>query len=588
MPGIYGLVTTHNALNNLKCMAESMHLYQHFLQDELFSDQTVAISRTHLGHIGTKSPVKSGHLSVWLEGEAYNIASVCETLNIPYVDNSVANLLIAAEYDKKLIDCLSILDGYFCAAIYDSKYHKIKLITDRYGMRLLYMYHKNAVFAWGSEVKAILAIDGVDKQLDTRSFNCFMDLGHLMGEHTFFKHIKLIKPSTVIEYDLINDVATSTQYWKWSNIQPLSLSFEQSVDELGNRFIQSVRRRFNSNERIGISLSGGLDSRALFAAVNFLFPDYVGYAYTYGIPNCDDIAIAENVIAKSKWRHQLYFFIEDNWFQPRKKNIWNTDGMLDMKHMHGSEFLDQVSYEIDINLNGYLGDAVCGGSYMSKSNRLGVPVNNIIATDYYGEYAEGYDDVFFESDHFDNYLFMMRGRRFINYGTVNALPWIDQRIPFFDNDLIELIFGLPDAYRANNRIYSAMLQKYFPSFFKNIPWQQTGKPAAIIRKPTLLKEIFRKGMKIFNSLVGMKSTKDFVDYAQMIRNENVIDQLMVLFYKRDSHYQDLYNKNPYELWCQPHMNVKFIDYSNIILRAITIEIYLQHVLGGYQRIGNRV
>lgn len=53
------------------------------------------------------------------------------------------------------------------------------------------------------------------------------------------------------------------------------------------------------DEKIGISLSGGLDNRAIFAAVNHLYPDYKGYAYTFGVPECDDITIAEQVIARS-------------------------------------------------------------------------------------------------------------------------------------------------------------------------------------------------------------------------------------------------------------------------------------------------
>ena len=39
--------------------------------------------------------------------------------------------------------------------------------------------------------------------------------------------------------------------------------------------------------------------------------------------------------------------------------------MYDLKHMHGCEFLNELSKHIDINLNGYLGDVVCGGGWMN-------------------------------------------------------------------------------------------------------------------------------------------------------------------------------------------------------------------------------
>ena len=185
-----------------------------------------------------------------IEGEAYNVGDVADELSLEAT--SLSGLLLAAENSQKLDKCLNRLDGYFCAALYNVAARTLKLISDRYGMRLLYWYHKNGVFAWGSEVKAILAVDGVDKELDRTSYECFLDLGHLMGDHTWFKHIKLIKPATVLEYDLANNSVNNRHYWRWSEIRPSDLTFDEAVNELGKRFIEAVQRRFDPSERIGI------------------------------------------------------------------------------------------------------------------------------------------------------------------------------------------------------------------------------------------------------------------------------------------------------------------------------------------------
>ena len=55
---------------------------------------------------------------------------------------------------------------------------------------------------------------------------------------------------------------------------------------------------------------------------------------------------------------------------------------------------------------------------------------------------------------------MNRGRRFINMGIVSTLSSYEQRMPFFDNACIELIFSLPDDYRLNNKLYSLMLKVF--------------------------------------------------------------------------------------------------------------------------------
>jgi len=577
MPGIYGVANSNNAKANLEKMADAMYLYDHFIQNELFHDDHVGASRAHTGQVGeATSPARHWSNALWVEGEAYNVSDVADELGLE--TTSLSDLLLAAENSQQLDKCLNRLDGYFCAALYNAETRKLKLISDRYGMRLLYWYHKNGVFAWGSEVKAILAVEGVDKELDPTSYDCFMDLGYLMGEHTWFEHIKLIKPATVVEYDLASDAVNQHHYWKWSEIKPSNLTFDEAVDELGKRFIEAVRRRFDPSERIGISLSGGLDSRAIFAAVDYLYPDYKGYAYTFGIPGCDDITIAEQVISRSKnWKHEKFYFSADNWFEPRKEKIWNTDGMQDMMHMHGSEFASEIEKNMDVNLNGYLGDAVLGGSYLKSKNELNQRVDKSLASKAYGAHAEGYADDFYSIAHYDHFFYMVRGRRLINYGTANLLPWIGQRKPFFDNDVIELVFSLPDEYRADNRLYSAMLQKYFPKYFRDIPWQQTGKPAAITRKASIPVRAFRKGIRITKGLMGTKSTQGYTDYPAWIRDKEISEKLTGLLNYDSAEYKRLTDTDLAGRWLQPHLEGNLKNHSNEILRAATIELYLRRV-----------
>lgn len=578
MPGIYGVANSKNAKANLEKMADAMYLYDHFIQDDLFHDEHLGASRTHTGQVGeATSPARNGINALWIEGEAYNVSDVADELGLEAA--SLSGLLLAAENSQQLDKCLSRLDGYFCAALYNGETQKLKLISDRYGMRLLYWYHKNGVFAWGSEVKAILAVEGSDKELDPTSYDCFMDLGYLMGEHTWFVHIKLIKPATVIDYDLLTDAVSQHHYWKWSEIKPSNLKFDEAVDELGKRFIEAVRRRFDPSDRIGISLSGGLDSRAIFAAVDYLYPDYKGYAYTFGIPGCDDIAIAEQVMSRSKnWQHEKFYFSSSNWFEPRIEKIWNTDGMLDMMHMHGIEFLSEVAQYIDINLNGYCGDAIIGGGFLSR-----VPWNKRIsasnAKSFYGRYV-GLTDIdsdFYDIAYVEPNLHMNRVRRLTAYGSVNALPWLDQRKPFFDNKLVEFVFSIPDEYRANNRLYSAMLQKYFPKYFRDIPWQQSGKPAAVTRKSKLPYRALLKGFTIIKNLFGIKSVRAYTDYPAWIRDKEIADQLKKLLNYESAEYKIFVDEDVSKIWLEPHLNNLIFNHSNQILRASTLEIYLRKI-----------
>jgi asparagine synthase (glutamine-hydrolysing) len=442
-------------------------------------------------------------------------------------------------------------------------------------MRMLYWYFRDGIFAWSSEVKGILALDDINKTIDTTSPQCFMDLGYLMGEHTWFEHIKLINPATIIEFDTSSQKVEQYYYWRWSQIVPSDLTFEKAVDELGERFIEAVRKRFDPNEKIGISLSGGLDSRAILAAVNHLYPDYIGFAYTFGKPDCDDITIAKQVISRTNWRHQIFHFNDENWFLPRLEKIWNTDGMLDMMHMHGSEFLERISNDIDVNLNGYAGDVVIGGGFLDK-----IPLDTRISEEsskaFYKQYAtlSMFDSDFYNINHVEPNIYMNRVRRFTNMGTVNGLIKTNQRKPFFDNDIIELIFSLPDEYRLRNKIYSAMLLKYFPLYFSNIPWQKTGRPVG--SHTYIATNVFRKCNRIIKKICKIESNQGYTNYPKWIRNPNVSSHLKNILGVTNSHTSKIFKTDLGKRYLQPHL-LKQKNFSNQILRLTTMEVYFKKV-----------
>ncbi len=444
-------------------------------------------------------------------------------------------------------------------------------------MRILYYYYKDGRFAFSGEVKGLLGLDFVDNSFDSSQIDCFMDLGYLLEDNTWHKYIKLIKPATIMEFDINTKELTQKYYWKWSEIKPQNISFENVVDEFGELWLDAVRKRFNPNEKIGISLSGGLDSRAILAAVNKLYPDYKGYAFTFGKPECDDIKIAKQCIAKTKWQHKEFYFTNDNWFKPRKEKVWFTDGMLNMMHMHGSEFLNEVSINTDFVLSGYLGDVVCGASYIQSLDYLfNKRIDKNIAFIFYKNYASErwINDNFFDIDHVDPFLMMYRGRRFINMSTLNVLSYIGTRKPFFDNKLIEFIYSLPDEYRKTNKLYSAMLLKFFPEFFKEIPWQKTGKTIDKKIDSNFLSRTLRKVKRLPYKIGFLRDNHNYTNYKNWLKEREITKEITELLKKEKSQYQKYKDIDLYQNYFLPHLYGKK-DYSEEILRAVTIELYLR-------------
>lgn len=553
MPEIYGYVKQSPQETQIENMSQSLNYQNNFIQDEILCNDYIELGHIHIGHMKQdKNIFFNNGIYISIEGEQYDFQNL-----------SFEQLLYDAYTNKTLENTLNKLDGYFNAIIYDSNINKVFLISDRYGMRMLYYYFKDGRFGWSGEVKGLLELDFVDKTISKQSFDCFIDLGHLLEDITWFEYIKLIKPATIMEFDINNKELNQKYYWKWSEIQQQNISFDKAVDMLGELFINAVKKRFNPIEKIGISLSGGLDSRAIFAAVNHLYPNFKGYAYTFGIEGCDDIEIAKFIAQKTNWEHKIFYFTEYNWFEPRIERVWYTDGCLSMMHMHSSEFLEDVSTNMDFNLNGYAGDVVCGGGWFGK-----LPLNARATKEnlqsFYHNYTEiaKIEDTFYDICHCEPHLYMNRVRRFTNIGTINGLTNIDQRKPFFDNQLIKFIYSISDEYRKDNKLYITMLLKFFPKFFKDIPWQKT-----------------RKNVDGTESqyLDNTNVIREYISYAGAIREEKILKKLYEILDYHLSNYKYLTRIDAIKEYLQTHIENPKVNHIEKIFRFVTAELYLKDV-----------
>lgn len=556
MPGIYGYIKKDKSDNKIANMTKALYYQDNFIQDDIFSDDYIECAHIHIRNIkkDNKHFFKNG-IYISIEGEQYD-----------FNDKSFEEFIYEAYINNTLEEKLNKLDGYFHAAIYDSNIKKLFLISDRYGMRMLYYYYKDNNFAFSGEVKGLLELDFVEKKISQKSFDCFIDLGYLLENNTWFEDIKLIKPATIMEFDLTTKELSQRYYWSWAEIKPQNISFENAVDIVGELFIKAVEKRFNPNQKIGVALSGGLDSRAIFAAVDYLYPNNKGLAYTFGVDGCDDIEIAKLVISKTNWEHKIFNFTSNNWFEPRKFRNWVVDGMLNIIHMHGSEFLTEIRKENEFIVGGVIGDIVLRfSSLQNKVLAHDKRITSEIAELFYKNHSskEWIEDSFYDIERTEPFLLMNDGRRFSNMGISNSSDSLNYRCPFMDNQLLEFIYSIPDEYRNNNKLYSAMLLKFFSKFFKDIPWQQTRKNLDGTNSPYLKNENIIRG---------------YMNYAGAIRKKSILDEIFKILNYESSIYKNFTDIDAIKTYLQPHLDSIQVNHIEKIFRFVTAELYFKEVL----------
>ena len=163
---------------------------------------------------------------------------------------------------------LARLNGTFSAAIWDDDRGELHLITDRFGLRPLYVALAAGGCVASSEIKAVLGCGGVPRGRSEDGIAAFFAFGYLFGTETFFAGIRALPPSTCATFRPADADYREARYWAPRPPGPGRRERAGDLaDALDTSLATAVERRAPAGERLGLSLSGGLDARTLLALV---------------------------------------------------------------------------------------------------------------------------------------------------------------------------------------------------------------------------------------------------------------------------------------------------------------------------------
>jgi asparagine synthase (glutamine-hydrolysing) len=522
-----------------------------------------------------RQPYIAADLAVWFDGEIYDFAEFKTDINL----HESTTAIVAALYRRHGLTWLKRIDGNFAATIYDRARMQLHLLNDRYGLRRLYIW-KGVKLVWASTLRSFLSAPGFTPRLDPMAVDEFFDLHYITEDRTWFKEVTLLPSGSILTWDIRANAGKVIRYWWWDEIKLLGgrLNETEVADELGNLFVHAVERRVGPGERIGLELSGGLDSRAILAAM----PNHgeVVHTFTFGVEGCADRVIAARVAAVRGAAVHQFSLDETNWLLPRFRGVWFTDGQSSLMHMHGIEATEVESALCDVVLNGFLGDGVLRGSYLFEG-ALDCPITADLVAQRTGRdpskinIPSQYEGLMKT----DFYFIQNRARRWLYNGELMMSNHIQLRTPFSDNALLEFAYSLPDILRFHNRLYRKMLLRKFPAFFRRIPWQATGYPIGLpenIRKPWhLTRRARRKLSRLTGGLFHDPFFKvaNYADYNAWLRQEPARSIFTALFNNPKAIYPDYLPKSSVQQRWTEHLDG--MNHAEIVCEYATFEIWLQ-------------
>lgn len=271
MPGICARVSRagHDTGNRLQGMLEKMRPYPWLHAD--------AIVRAHEGaalgavsHAGAAAgrlfAEPDGDCVAW-DGEVYNLDDERARLvaaDVRFAGATPAEVLLRG-WQSEGPAFLRRLNGLFSLALWSSASRSLTLVSDRFGLRPLFYASTASEFVAATALRSLISTPGLDRQWSEAGVGEFFAFGHFITDRTLFGGIRQVRPAAYLTLHRDGRIEQQT-YWQPS-LARSPLGADEQVAALDDRLTRAVEMRARAGEHLGISLSGGLDSRTLLGLV---------------------------------------------------------------------------------------------------------------------------------------------------------------------------------------------------------------------------------------------------------------------------------------------------------------------------------
>ena len=272
MPGIVGLITKRPrpwAEQQLASMVKSL-LHEPFYTKGTWSDESMGV---YVGWVARENsfsdsmPLRNERDDVVLvfSGEDYPEPGTARRLKERghRCEEGGPSYLVPLYEDDP--DFFKNLNGRFQGVVADRSRGTAVLFNDRFGLQRVYFHEAADAFYFSAEAKAILAVRPELRRIDPRGLGEYVACGCVLENRTLFQGIYALPPGSAWSFrgGTLEKKGAYFDPREWEEQEPLDA--ESYYSSLREAFTTSLPRYFNGRERVGVSLTGGLDTRIIMA-----------------------------------------------------------------------------------------------------------------------------------------------------------------------------------------------------------------------------------------------------------------------------------------------------------------------------------
>lgn len=224
-------------------------------------------------------------------------------------DRAPATGLSAAEtllesWTRQGRDALGLFEGAWVAAVLERQTRKLTLLRDPYGIRRLYWARKNGRLAFATSPRELLPFPWVSREIARENLAEYLSFRYVHAPRTLLRDIHALPAGHALTLDR-GDVRVEP--WATLRYAPPYAAMPDdrpTLEELERRLNRAVAARASGKERVGVFLSGGLDSSAITLFASRLGPVHT---FTVGVHDGegDETPYAGRVANLLRTRHEV-------------------------------------------------------------------------------------------------------------------------------------------------------------------------------------------------------------------------------------------------------------------------------------------
>ena len=276
MCGIFGAIADDVSRETLQTIgAGLLHRGPDDRGLEVWPAEGVALGHTRLSIIDLseagRNPMANEDGTVWVtfNGEIYNHRALRQELEQRghvFRSRTDTEVLVHA-YEEWADDHVARLRGMFAYALYDRRQRagrrgRLLLVRDRIGIKPLYYYTDARRFIFASELAPLLSVPGLSTAIDHTAVADYLTYRYVPAPGTHVQRIRKLQPGTTLE--LRDGGQRLRPYWSLAASPRRELRAAAAAHEaVAERLESAVVSHLVSDVRVGVLLSGGIDSSAV-------------------------------------------------------------------------------------------------------------------------------------------------------------------------------------------------------------------------------------------------------------------------------------------------------------------------------------